>query len=138
VTLLGNLEAGTGTFGRIEPGGRITWFRLSSPQVARAGLLHIAFDPPGAPPAAWLLSSTVTSPNMPDAVIRVVFDAKLTKIVSESVAALPTQQCKAHRLLPVRDGVLVTELTSATVARLDTPRGVARQRPVTLKPADPA
>ncbi len=67
VTLLGTPEQGTGTFGRIDGRGALTWFRLSSSEVNRAGLLHIAFDPPTArrPPSAWLLSSSIISPNVP-------------------------------------------------------------------------
>jgi virginiamycin B lyase len=39
-------------------------------------------------------------------------------VKSEEAAALPTQHCKAHRLLVLDNGVLATELASATVARL--------------------
>lgn len=121
VVLLGTTEQGTGTFGRINGNGEITWFTLTSPAGRKAGLLHIAFDPPGQERRnAWLLGSSIISPNALDLIIRVTFDDTYTQLKSEEVAALPTQLCKAHRLLPLSKSVLVTELTSATVAQLVT------------------
>ena len=105
--------------------GAFTWLRLSSPQVKRAGLLHIAFDPPPArgEPSAWLLGSSIISPNVLDVIIRVTFDNAHSRILGEEVAVLPTQLCKAHRLLPLTTSVLTTELASATVAQLVTEPG---------------
>jgi len=65
VTLLGTTEQGSGTFGRLDSHGGLTWFRLSSPPVARAGLLHIAFDPPSAhqpAPGYWARRSSHPAP----------------------------------------------------------------------------
>lgn len=140
VVLLGTTEQGSGTFGRIDGDGEITWFTLTSPVCREAGLLHIAFDPPGAAQQrnAWLLGSSIISPNALDMIIRVTFDEEYTEITSEEVAVLPTQQCKAHRLLPLRKSVLVTELTSATVAQLVTTPGCGWDRPTTPEPTEPS
>ncbi|MFC5720894.1 hypothetical protein ACFP1Z_12025 [Streptomyces gamaensis] len=120
--LLGSAEAGTGTFGRIDGDGRIAWYRLSSPLGRTASLLHLAFDPPGAAygrePGLWLLGSSIVCDTARDVIIRVRFDASWTRVVGEEYAALPTQLCKAHRLLPLQRSVLATELTTATVAQL--------------------
>ncbi|WP_433261730.1 hypothetical protein ACQPZF_27630 [Actinosynnema sp. CS-041913] len=136
VALLGSPEQGTGTFGRIDAQGRPTWFHLRSPEVAAAALLHLAFDPPGTPrrPRAWLLGSSIVNPNALDVVVRVTFDPDFTRITGEEVAVLPTQHCKAHRLLPLRRSVLATELTSSTVAQLTTGRW---DRPTTPVPGEP-
>ncbi|MGH3718824.1 MAG: hypothetical protein ACRDRI_08285 [Pseudonocardiaceae bacterium] len=79
VVLLGTKQGGTGTFGRIDSNGEITWFTLTSPEGRRAGLLHVAFDRPvaGQRPSAWLLSSSIISPNSLDAIIRVTFGRQL-------------------------------------------------------------
>jgi streptogramin lyase len=139
VALLGTKEQGTGTFGRINNNGEITWFTLSSPEGRHAGLLHVAFDPPGAGqrPSAWLLASSIISPNSLDAIIRVTFDDTYTQLRSEEIAALPTQLCKAHRLLPLSNSVLATELTSATVAQLVAQRDCRWDRPTTPESGDP-
>jgi virginiamycin B lyase len=125
VVLLGTTEKGTGTFGRINGDGEITWFTLTSPVGRNAGLLHLAFalKVAGKLPSAWLLGSSIISPNALDAIIRVTFDDNYTQVKSEEVTALPTQLCKAHRLLVLDNSVLATELTSATVAQLVADRG---------------
>lgn len=98
---------------------------MTSPEGRNAGLLHLAFAPKvaGKLPSAWLLGSSIISPNALDAIIRVTFDDDYTQVKSEEVAALPTQLCKAHRLLVLDNCVLATELTSATVAQLVADRG---------------
>lgn len=140
VTLLGTPNQGSGTFGRIDGNGALTWFRLSSPPVARAGLLHIAFDSPPLhrPPSAWLLGSSISSPNALDVIIRVSFDDKYTRTLGEEVAVLLAQQCKAHRLLPLNSSVLTTELASATIAQLVTPPPSVWHQPTTPTPEQPS
>lgn len=140
VALLGTTEQGTGVFGRIAADGTITWFRLRSPEIAHAGVLHIAFDPPGATtrPSAWLLGSSIICPTVLDVVIRVTFDDHYSQVTGEEVMVLPTQQCKAHRLLPLRRSLLTTELTSATVAHLSAPPGSLWERPTTPTSGDPS
>ncbi len=128
VVLLGTAVQGTGTFGRITAQGDIIWFRLNSPEGRNAGLLHIAFDATG---GAWLLGSSILSPNALDLFVHVTFDPAYTRIQSEEIAALPTQLCKAHRLLALQHSVLATELTSATVAQLQTTAGCHWDRPTT-------
>lgn len=137
VALLGSREGGTGTFGRIDARGETTWFQLTSSEVAGAGLLHIAFDPPGAGrgPGAWLLGSSIICDDVLDVVVRVTFDPDHTRITREEVTVLPTQHCKAHRLLPLRHSLLLTELTSSTVARLTT---TSWDRPTDPAPGDPS
>jgi streptogramin lyase len=117
--LLGSADGGTGTFGRIEADDTITWFRLTSPVVRNAGLLHLAADTrPSTRPALLLLSSSLASLAVPDTVIRVTFDPAATTVVGEEVACLPTQQCAAHRVTPLTTTVMATELASSTVAQL--------------------
>ncbi|MFC5148768.1 hypothetical protein [Streptomyces aureoversilis] len=122
VVLLGTAKAGTGTFGRIDADGRIAWHRLSGPLGRSAWLLHLAFDPPrtrtAREPGLWLLASSIVSEQARDLVVRVRFDPSWTRVTGEEYAALPTQLCKAHRLLPLEHSVLATELTSARVAQL--------------------
>lgn len=134
VALLGTTEHGTGTFGRIDAEGRTTWFALRSSEVADAGLLHIAFDPSGRP-SAWLLGSTIICDDVLDVVVRVTFDPSYTHVVGEEVTVLPTQHCKAHRLLPLTRSLMVTELTSSTLAQLSTE---SWDRPTDPAPGDPS
>lgn len=136
--LLGTMQQGTGTFGRIDRDGAIRWFELTSPAGRHAGLLHLAFDAPGAGRGAWLLGSSIISDNGLDAIVRVTFDDAYTKITSEYVAALPTQLCKAHRLLPLTKTLLATELTSSTVAQFVTDPGCRWSRPTTPQAMKPA
>ncbi|KOX17786.1 hypothetical protein ADK67_37720 [Saccharothrix sp. NRRL B-16348] len=134
VALLGTSDHGTGTFGRIDADGTIAWFRLQSSEVSDAGLLHIAFDPAGRP-SAWLLGSSISSDDVLDVVVRVTFDPGYTRVVGEEVTVLPTQHCKAHRLLPLARSLLVTELTSSTLAQLTTD---SWDRPTDPAPGDPS
>jgi virginiamycin B lyase len=140
VTVLGTAEQGSGTFGRIDGHGAFTWLRLTSPQVKRAGLLHIALEAPPARrgPSAWLLGSSIISPNALDVIIRVTFDNPHSRILGEEVAVLPTQLCKAHRVLPLTTSVLTTELASATVAQLVTEPGSSWHQPTTAAPQEPS
>ncbi|MCC8250412.1 hypothetical protein [Saccharothrix luteola] len=134
VALLGTSDHGIGTFGRIDADGSTTWFRLRSSEVTDAGLLHIAFDPAGGP-SAWLLGSSIVSDDVLDVVVRVTFDPDYTEVVGEEVTVLPTQHCKAHRLLPLSRSLLVTELTSSTLAQLTTE---SWDRPTDPAPGDPS
>ncbi|NLU67341.1 hypothetical protein [Streptomyces sp. HNM0574] len=140
VVLLGSKETGTGTFGRVGADGDIAWFRLRSPEVREAGLLHVAFDPPESKrgPGLWLLGSSIISSRVLDVIVRVDFDQDYTRPGREEVAVLPTQLCKAHRLLPLPDGVLATELTSSTVATLTVAPHCHWDPPTTPAPGEPA
>ncbi|MDN3292824.1 hypothetical protein QWM81_01940 [Streptomyces ficellus] len=125
VALLGTERGGTGTFGRIDEHGRITWYRLSSPMARSAGLLHIAFDPPasGRRPGLWLLGSSIISDRVLDLIVRVELDRSHRHIVSEEAVALPTQLSKAHRLLVTRRSVFATEMHTSALAQLAVPQG---------------
>jgi virginiamycin B lyase len=138
VTLLGSAEQGSGAFGRIDGHGAFTWLHLTPGQ--RAGLLHIAVETPPARrgPSAWLLGSSIISPNALDVIVRVTFDDAHSRILGEEVAVLPTQLCKAHRLLPLNTSVLSTELASATVAQLVTEPGSYWHQPTTAAPQEPS
>lgn len=140
VVLLGSERTGTGTFGRVGADGGITWFRLRSPEVREAGLLHIAFDPPGSKrgPGVWLLGSSIISSRVLDVIVRVEFDREYTRPGREEVSVLPTQMCKAHRLLPLSGGVLATELTSSSVATLTVAPGCHWDPPTAPAPGEPA
>ena len=117
--LLGPRPAGGSSFGRITGEEEITWFALPPPEGAALGLLHLAFDPPGGEdPGAWLLSSSIVSKEAVDALIRVTFDPLYTHHESEHVSALPTQPCMAHRVLPLNQTVVATEMMTSTLAQL--------------------
>jgi len=117
--LLGPRPDGGASFGRIAGDADITWFTLPPREGPALGLLHLAFDPPGGDEhGAWLLSSSIGSPDALDALIRVTFDPTYTDQESERVSALPTQHCMAHRVLPLTRSVVATEMMTSTVAQL--------------------
>ena len=117
--LLGSPRSGAGTFGRIGAGGGITWFALTPHEGEKIGLLHLAFDPASSGQrGAWLVSSSIGSPDVLNALVRVTFDEGYTTLESESVCILPTPACMAHRVLPLRTSVVVTEMMTSTVAQL--------------------
>jgi virginiamycin B lyase len=121
VALAGSPTGGTGTFARLDANDTITPYRLTSPLVADAALLHLAFDAPhrGRPAALWLLSSSIVDPAALDVVVRVAFRPGYRAIAREVARALPTQRCKAHRILLLPNTVMVTELATSGLAQLD-------------------
>lgn len=118
--LLGTATGGTGTFGRINADDTVEYYRLAGPLDA-ATPLHLAFGPGPAPAPLWLLTSSIVNPAALDSIIRVTFNTGHAAIESQSQWALPTQQNKAHRLLPVASSVFATELATARLAQLDAP-----------------
>lgn len=135
-TLLGGRSGGTGTFARISATGEFNWFSLSTPLGANAGLIHLAFlDHPalqqirgrGSGLRLWLLSSSMVSDAGTDAIVTVVIDDKVERIVTEHTIAFPSQLCRAHRVLLYRTGLFVTQLAISSLAHV---AGAA-----TLKPA---
>jgi virginiamycin B lyase len=70
-----------------------------------------------------------------DVIIRVDFNETSTEIVDEEAAALPTQLCKAHRLLPLKSSVLATELATSTVTQLFKEPGAANPASTDEHPA---
>ncbi|ORX89899.1 hypothetical protein K493DRAFT_232124 [Basidiobolus meristosporus CBS 931.73] len=130
--LLGSNTTGTGTFGRINDNGQITWFTLKSNQAKGASLLHLAFEsgPDPSHPTLWLLASSIVNTNAKDMIIKVQFDETYSTIVSEQASALPTQLSMAHRILAIGGNVWATELSTAILARLSsTPGCVHRNSP---------
>ncbi|KAK3821554.1 MAG: hypothetical protein J3Q66DRAFT_333593 [Benniella sp.] len=115
-TLLGTNTSGTGTFGHIGADDTIKYHKLNSTWGKDASLLHLGMDPDmGASHTVWLLSSSIIYTKALDSVIKVVFDPTYQTIVKEEVTALPTQECKAHRIWLTPTAVFATELTSAKV-----------------------
>ncbi|KAF9916323.1 hypothetical protein BX616_004050 [Lobosporangium transversale] len=113
-TLLGDETSGTGTIGHIHADDTVTYHKLTSPLGINAALLHLAFDLDHANThALWLLSSSIINTNALDTIIRVSFDEQWQTIKNEDVMAMPTQQCKAHRVLITPSNVFATELTSS-------------------------
>ena len=81
--------------------------------------LHLAIDAPQSEErGAWLLSSSIVSDDAVDALIRVTFDPTYGHLESEHVSALPTQHCKAHRVLPLTQTVVASEMITSTIAQL--------------------
>ena len=118
--LLGTSDGGTGTFGRILKKGKIQWFQLKNNLGKQAALLHLAFDDCSdmAPAKLWLLASSIISSNVLDALIEVRFNDEYKAIDTISTHVFPTQLNKAHRVLPLRNGVYATELATSTLAHL--------------------
>ena len=121
--LLGNSGGGTGTFGRILADGHIEWFHLKNNLGKQAGLIHLAFEDShssgdGSTQKLWLLSSSIVSPNVLDALIEVRFNSGYKAIDTISTNVFPTQLNKAHRVLPLRKGVYATELAVSILGHL--------------------
>ncbi|KAF9318255.1 hypothetical protein BG003_011565 [Podila horticola] len=73
---------------------------LKSQLGKNASLLHLTFDKKAdSNKTLWLLSSSITDSNALDMIIKVTFNADWTKIESEEVNVLPTQNDKAHRII---------------------------------------
>ncbi|CAG8626853.1 11591_t:CDS:1 [Racocetra persica] len=121
-TLLGNATAGTGTFGFIDQDDKIVYHKLKSDLGKDAALLHLAFDVAYETNyKMYLLSSSITNPKALDMVIKVTFNEQWTTIKDEEVIVIPTQQCKAHRLLSTQFNVFATELTASKLLTLFSP-----------------
>lgn len=119
-TLLGTHDGGTGTFGRILADGKIHWFQLKNKLGTQAGLIHLGFDTSAKtnPAKLWLLSSSIISSNVMDALFEVEFDNDYSAIDTVSTNVFPTQLNKAHRVLPLRKGIYATELAVSVLAHL--------------------
>ena len=117
--LLGPSPGGAASFGCIDAGGEITWFAVTPPDGQTLGLLHLAIDlPESGQTGAWLLSSSIVAHDALNALIRVTFDAAFGQMESQQITALPTQGCMAHRVLPLSQSVVATEMMTSTVAQL--------------------
>ncbi|CAG8567112.1 20091_t:CDS:2, partial [Gigaspora rosea] len=120
--LLGSDKAGTGTFGFIDKDDKIFYHKLKTPLGKDAALLHLAFDVAyGINHQMYLLSSSIINSNALDMIIKVTFDEQWTTIKNEEVIMIPTQQCKAHRLLPTEFNIFATELTASKLLTLFSP-----------------
>lgn len=118
-TLLGNNTNGTGTIGHINANDNISWFKLNSPLGSNASLLHLAFDIDCTNNYnIWLLSSSIINDNALDMVIKVSFDPQWKNINNEEVIVIPTQNCKAHRILQTKYNVFATELSTSKLFSL--------------------
>lgn len=117
-SLAGDVDGGSGSFGRIGSDGQLHFFKLQQPIGRRAALLHLtdASTPDG--PALWLLSTSLLSHQSPDALIRVAFDKDSTRIVSEEYIFLPSQDCWAHRIAVLDKTVMVSEMSNFMLAQL--------------------
>ncbi|WP_165984090.1 hypothetical protein [Streptomyces sp. YIM 98790] len=142
VVLLGTQGEGTGTFGRIAADDTMHWHRLRSPGLTDASLLHLAFGTGGTSSTGgaggadarrelWLLASSIINSHAIDMIIHVGFSDGWRQITTESAAALPTQLCKAHRLLVRPGAVHATELSTATLATLRPAPDCTFDHPVT-------
>jgi virginiamycin B lyase len=116
--LLGNASGGQGRFGRILKCGHIDWFQIKTGAAAGASLLHLGFLPGDELERIFLLGSSIASASALNAVFEVGMSGGYSKIESQQTIALPTQRCWAHRVLPTRHGVYVTELNTCALAHL--------------------
>ncbi|KAJ5281618.1 hypothetical protein N7478_006990 [Penicillium angulare] len=128
-TLAGNATGGTGTFGHIGASGEMNFFTLKHPMLGvNAGLLHIAdASTTDGGPALWLLSTSLLSNDSPDALVRVTFDDSLSALAEEEYISMLTQNAKVHRVVPLDNTVLVSELHTFTLAQLTYKNTVAGQ-----------
>jgi len=119
-SLAGNATGGTATFGRILPStGALQFFTLSHPTLSKnTALLHLADASTPDTPALWLLSTSLLSPNSPDALIHVTFNEAISKIASEEYISVPTQNAMLHRILKLDRTVVVSELNTFSIAQL--------------------
>lgn len=125
-TLAGNSTGGTGTFGHIGSDGEMKFFQLQNPLSANSGLLHLAdATTEEGGPALWILSTSLLSEHSSDVLIHVTFDADVTSVAGEEYTYLPTQNSKVHRVVPLDSTVLVSELSTFTIAQLSYSNTVA-------------
>ncbi|KAI1296360.1 hypothetical protein EDD11_007415 [Mortierella claussenii] len=118
-TLLGTTTQGTGTIGHIGADDKITYHKLKSPLGTNAALLHLAFDLNATENyTLWLLSSSIINSSALDMIIKVTFDAQWQNIQAEDVVVMPTQQCKAHRILITPTNVFATQLSTSKLLSL--------------------
>ncbi|KAF9358345.1 hypothetical protein BGX34_008970 [Mortierella sp. NVP85] len=115
-SLLGTNTSGTGTFGHIAADDTIKYHNLTSTWGKDAAFLHLAMDPNiNESHTIWFLTSSIIYARALDSVIKVVFDPTYETILKEEVTALPTQECKAHRIWVTNSTVFASELSSAKV-----------------------
>ncbi|PVH72347.1 hypothetical protein DL98DRAFT_433346 [Cadophora sp. DSE1049] len=128
-TLAGNASGGLGSFGRIDSSGEPQFFQLKEPLLGtNAGLLHLAdASSLEGGPALWLLSTSLLSNKSADALIRVTFDEGVTSIFGEEYISMPTQNSWVHRVAPMGDTVLVSQLHTFTLAQLTYKNTIAGQ-----------
>lgn len=117
-TLAGNATGGMGTFGRITQTGELQFFKLKTPWVAAAGLLHVADASTEGKPGLWVLGTSLLSAKSPDALAWVGFDEGGENVVGEEVVALGSQGSWAHRVVVLGRTVVVSELGTFTLAQL--------------------
>ncbi|WP_020681141.1 hypothetical protein [Marinobacterium rhizophilum] len=121
--LLGGSDAGTGTFGRIQPSADLEFVRLSGQLGATAGLLHLTFAPhvAGQDFRAYLLASDITkevSINQPNALFDVTLDPATLAITSEVSFVFPTQYSWAHRVFYTEKGLYCTQLRTSGLVHI--------------------
>ncbi|KXG50804.1 uncharacterized protein PGRI_063760 [Penicillium griseofulvum] len=127
-TLAGNATGGTGTFGHIGTSGEMKFFQLQHPLGVNSGLLHLAdATTHDVGPALWILSTSLLSNDSPDALIHVTFNDDLTSVADEEYISMLTQHSKVHRVVPLDSTVLVSELSTFTLAQLRYSNTVAGQ-----------
>lgn len=72
-------------------------------------------------PLMWIISITILSASSHLLSIiqsfgygyQIILDFEWSTIKTEDITAIPTQQCKAHRVLPTESNVFATELTTS-------------------------
>ncbi|KAK0107344.1 hypothetical protein ONS95_004037 [Cadophora gregata] len=118
--IAGDSSGGLGSFGHIDSSGEPEFFQLKEPLLGtNAGLLHVAdASSLEGGPALWLLSTSLLSNKSADALIRVTFDQGVTSILGELYISVPTQNSWVHRVAPMGDTVLVSQLHTFTLAQL--------------------
>jgi hypothetical protein len=115
--LLGDKNAGTGTFGFIDKESNIKYFKLKSELGKDASLIHLNFDNnTDKSHVLWILGSSSEKKDAIDMVIRVDMDSSYSNIINEEYIVLPTQRSISHRLLVDKNLIYVTELSSRKLA----------------------
>jgi virginiamycin B lyase len=124
--LAGSSAGGTGTFGKIDKDGEITWFHLNTALGKTSGLLHLAFENTSAnqPPTLYLLGSSIVNHDLPDAIFTVTFDQNYSAIDTQTSTIFPSQKSWAHRVIVTQGNLFATELKTSILVQIPTlPRG---------------
>jgi virginiamycin B lyase len=120
--LLGGSSGGTGTFGRIDKDGQITWFQMKTGAAMGAGLIHLGFAPSaaeaGSPARIYLLGSSMADRMGLNAVFQVGLSGDYARIEAQQTIAFPSQASMSHRVLVTSHGIYATELGACAVAHL--------------------
>lgn len=119
--LLGSSSGGSGTFGRINEDGSITWFQVKAGAAMGAAFIHLGFPNDGSE-RIYLLGSSMADMMALNAVFEVGMSGGFDKVETQQTIAFPSQASMSHRVLWTEHGLYVTELGACAVVHLQPAR----------------